>query len=141
MSEVLSDGLSMSRTHYDMMLADVRRCAPEEACGLVAGKLGQVTHIYTIDNALHSLTAYRMDAMEQIDAFLEIDKLNQVLLAIYHSHPVGPEMPSETDIAEFAYPGVITLIWFPKEDSWSCKAYWINDRQVVETTLHLDEDE
>ena len=72
-----------------------------------------------------------MDAQEQIEAFLEMEKDDQEMLAIYHSHPTGPEIPSETDRAEFAYPGVITLIWFPKDDTWDCRAYWINDSDGV----------
>ncbi len=124
-----------------MMLADVIRRAPEEACGIIAGQNGRADRVYVVTNALRSPTAFRMDAQEQIEAFLEMEKDNQEMLAIYHSHPTGPEIPSETDKAEFAYPGVLTLIWFPKNDIWDCRAYWINDAMVLEASLLLIEDE
>ena len=40
------------------------------------------------------------------------EKHDQILLAIYHSHPNGPEYPSPTDLEEDYYPDVIKLIGF-----------------------------
>lgn len=141
MSGVLRDGLLIGTSNYTKMLADVICRGPEEACGLVAGQNGRAYQVNVVANALHSPTAYRMDPHEQIEAFLEMEKGGQQLLAIYHSHPTGPEVPSEVDRAEFAYPGVITLIWFPKDDTWDCRAYRINDRMVSEIALMLVDDE
>ena len=110
---------------YHQMLGDVRRRKDEEACGLVAGKNGHAMHVYVITNELHSPTRYRLEPMEQIAAFFDMERRGIDLLAIYHSHLNGPGYPSETDRAEFAYPGVITLIWYPGSADWECRAYWI----------------
>jgi proteasome lid subunit RPN8/RPN11 len=133
------NGLIIPKSYYQMMLADVICRAPEEACGLVAGQMGYVSQVYIVTNELRSPTSFRMDAQEHIDAFLMMEKNGQELLAIYHSHPAGPESPSETDLAEFAYPGVITLIWFPKADGWACRAYRIKNGRADETTFDLVE--
>lgn len=131
----------MSRGQYERMREDVIRCAPEEACGIIAGQNRRAEQVYAITNALHSPTAFRMEAQEQIDAFLEIEKESKEILAIYHSHPTGPETPSETDIAEFAYPGVYTLIWFPKGASWDCRIYLIGKGMAHAVDMIVSEDE
>jgi proteasome lid subunit RPN8/RPN11 len=141
MNGELQNAISISRSHYEIMLADVSRRAPEEACGIIAGNNRRTSRVYVVPNALHSPTAFRMDAQKQIEAFLEMEKDNQEMLAIYHSHPTGPEIPSETDKTEFAYPGVLTLIWFLKEGTWDCRAYWINDAMAFEASLLLIENE
>ena len=140
MNDSSRNSLIIHKSHYQMMLADVIRRAPEEACGLVAGQMGCVTQVFIVTNELHSPASYRMDAQEQIDAFMTMEENSQELLAIYHSHPTGPESPSETDLAEFAYPGVITLIWFPKGDGWGCRAFWIKKGRANEMTFNLVED-
>ena len=38
------------------------------------------------------------------------EEINQVLLGIYHSHPNGPAIPSETDIAQAYYPEIAQFI-------------------------------
>jgi proteasome lid subunit RPN8/RPN11 len=79
-----------------------------------------------IENALHSPVRFCMAPAAQLQAFqaLEADGLD--LLAIFHSHPTGPREPSPTDLAEFAYPGVLSLILFPTDaQAWSARAFHI----------------
>lgn len=136
----MSAGFTIRNAFYQAMLVDVARRAPEEACGLVVGQSGVVTQVYQVTNALRSRSRYRMDSQEQVDAFLAMEKNNQELLAIYHSHPAGPHAPSQTDLAEHAYPGVITLIWFPVGASWACRAYKIDEGRADEISLDLVDD-
>jgi proteasome lid subunit RPN8/RPN11 len=133
--------LSIGWSLYQKMLEDVKLRAPEEACGIVAGREGHASHVFVVTNASHSLVAFRMDPQEQVNAFLEMEREELEMLAVYHSHPSGPEMPSETDKAEFAYPGVLSLIWVPKDETWSCQAYLISDRLVEKVDLRLIDDE
>lgn len=107
------------------MLADVRERAPEEACGLLAGKVTRVLQVFAITNELHSPVRFRMDPQEQWTAFEEIEKLGLELLAIYHSHPGGPAGLSPTDLAEAAYPGAIYLVWAPANSRWQCRGFVI----------------
>jgi proteasome lid subunit RPN8/RPN11 len=123
------------------MREDVRSRAPEEACGIIAGKNWHAERLYVITNTLHSATAYRMDAQEQIEVFLEIERENREMLAIYHSHPTGPEVPSETDMAEFAYPGVLTMIWFPKGSDWEYRIFLLENTIIREGEVIIEESE
>jgi proteasome lid subunit RPN8/RPN11 len=69
-----------------------------------------VTAVYPVGNILQSPTAYEMDPRQQVEAMLALEAAGWQLLAIYHSHPQGPELPSATDIALALYPGVAHII-------------------------------
>ena len=131
----------IGRSLYRTMLEDVIRRAPEEACGIVAGRNMQASRLYVVTNELHSQVAYRMHPPEQFSVFLDLERQELEMLAIYHSHPSGPEVPSETDLAEFTYPGVYSLIWFPQSGTWDCRAYLITGRSYIETGVMLIADE
>ena len=92
------------------MLAHTQTAFPFEACGLLAGRNGQASHLYIIENILRSPIAYEMAGQQQLDAMLHVEKLGLDLLAAYHSHPTSPNQPSETDIAQAYYPDLIQII-------------------------------
>lgn len=135
MKPVLPEGLTILLKHWEEMLADVRGRAPEEACGLVAGMDGLTSRVYPITNQFHSRTRFRMDPGEQLQGLIAIEESGNQLLAIYHSHPAGPDRPSLTDVAEAAYPGVIHLIWHLQAGSWVCSGFLIEEQRVIPVTL------
>ncbi len=79
-----------------------------------------------------------MEPAEQLRAFDWIDSQGLDLLGIYHSHPAGPERPSETDIAEAAYP-VAHLIWSHAGGAWGLRGFWIEDSRLSEVKLYAAE--
>jgi proteasome lid subunit RPN8/RPN11 len=79
-----------------------------------------------------------MEPEEQVRIFLSLEKLGWDLLAIYHSHPSGPDHPSSTDLAEAAYPESVYLIWFPQESEWACRGFLIQDGQFTGSHLQCD---
>jgi proteasome lid subunit RPN8/RPN11 len=117
---------------WDAMQADVQARSPEEACGLVAGTDRLAQNVIPVANVLHSPVRYRMDPQAQIDAFLALEAQGQELLAIYHSHPAGPETPSPTDIAEAYYPDSLYLIWSTAAAGWRCRGFQIVRGAVTE---------
>jgi proteasome lid subunit RPN8/RPN11 len=83
---------------------------PEEVCGLVAGRAGVAIEVYPGRNVSPTpRVAFEMDA-ETLMRLVEWEDAGLELLAIYHSHPQGPEEPSDTDAAKATYPDAITLI-------------------------------
>lgn len=108
-----------------------------EACGLVAGNENESAHIYEISNEANSPISFRMAPKEQLAAFLEMEKMGWNLLAIYHSHPAGPAMPSALDLSEAAYPHTAQLIWSPKQVGWRCRAFSFEDSGALEIKVHL----
>ena len=113
---------------------------PEEVCGLAGGTNGLVQRVIPVSNTEHSPVRFRMDPAGQLKAMLELEKDGLEIVAIYHSHPGGPSFPSATDIEEFAYPGVLSLIWSPGEKSWQAKAYRIDNKMTGEVPVTVIQD-
>jgi proteasome lid subunit RPN8/RPN11 len=80
-----------------------------------------------------------MDPDAQIKAMFEIEEEGHQIVAIYHSHPVGPKVPSEMDINEASYPDAAYLIWYPSDEKWTCSAYLMLDEGSEEIPIVLDD--
>jgi proteasome lid subunit RPN8/RPN11 len=111
--------------------------APQEVCGLLAGKDCRVSKHFPIENELHLPTRFRMEPQSQLDAFLSMEKLGIDLLAYYHSHPQGEGEPSTTDLADFLYPDVVMLIWFQQDGAWQAKAWDIQGTSFSPVVLEI----
>lgn len=125
----------LTQAQWEQMLADVDRRAPEEACGLIAGKESKVQAVLPMTNTLHSTVRYRLEPQEQLQAFQWLESQGWDLLGIYHSHPKGPDFPSPIDVAEAYYPEALYLIWFRRSGQWNCRAFSIQDREVSEVPI------
>ena len=133
-------GLNITAVQWDEMCQQAERLAPEEVCGLLAGKGADVLAVYPVTNALHHPLRFRMEPAEQLKAFLEIEQNELEMLAIYHSHPEGPAYPSTTDIQEAYYPESIYLILFRVADGWQCKGFTIRQGEIREVKIHVGND-
>ena len=129
------DELMLSLEHRQQMLLHVHSCLPEEACGLIAGKQNRAALIIPIENELHSPVRFRMKPEQQLNGFLTLEQAGLDLIGIYHSHPTGPDFPSETDRLEFAYPGTVYLIASFNGMEWKIRGYQMNDKKVIEIPL------
>jgi len=129
--------LIISFHQWELMRSHIEQHIPEEACGLLAGLESQVKMVLPITNELHSPVRYRMAAREQLDAFEQIDRAGLELVAIYHSHPNGPDGPSATDIAEAFYPEAAYLIWSAQDKVWNCRAFRLQEGQFQEVILSV----
>ncbi|HEX6386561.1 MAG TPA: M67 family metallopeptidase [Anaerolineae bacterium] len=133
MTEEMAGLLKVKRSIYEAMLQQLQAAYPLEACGLLAGRNRLATRLYPIDNILDSPTAYEMDPLQQVKAMLEIEARGETLLAIYHSHPQGPQTPSATDVARAYYPEAIQFIVSLQEPSQPIvRAFTIADGCVNE---------
>lgn len=122
------------------MQGEVSERAPEEACGLIAGRDNIAWEVIPVRNALHSPVRYRMDPQEQLNAFNRIEELGLEIIAIYHSHPSGPAHPSPSDIAEAFYPDAVYLIWFRSDKGWDCRGFSISEEEVEEVPIYIAAD-
>lgn len=127
--------LRLSASDYEEMRRGISRAAPEEGCGLLGGELhagiGSVKVVLPITNTLHSRTRFKMDPVEQLAAFEQLDAQGLALIGIYHSHPNGPPAPSATDLDEAFYPDVAYLIWSRSGSDWSCRAFDLETGQTI----------
>lgn len=123
--------------HWQEMLEHVSKLDPEEACGLAAGKQGLTRRIYLIENSLHSQVSFQMEPHQQVKAILEMEDQGWDMLAIFHSHPDGPQLPSPTDIEKVTYPETVNLIWSKLSGEWTCRGFLIQKRVVTEIPIQI----
>lgn len=128
--------LILTTKQWQTMLRHVNAELPFEACGLLAGKDSRVESVHQIRNQAQSPARYVMDPQEQLNAFEWIESNNLDLLAIYHSHPAGPETVSATDIEEAAYP-VVYVVWSCMVGQWQAQAFWIENGKVSEVLMQI----
>ncbi len=118
--------LTISSKQIEEMRRHVADCFPEEGCGILGGFNDRVEWVIPVTNMLHSATRFRMDPQEQVDAFFKIEEAGGKLIGIYHSHPSGPEIPSDSDVRASAWTEVVHVIWNPLNEDWKFQAYWID---------------
>ena len=118
--------LSLSSEQIEEMRRHIEDCYPEEGCGILGGYDDRVEWVIPVTNLLHSSTCFRMDPREQVDAYFKIEEAGGKLIGINHSHPSGPEFPSDSDVRASALPDAVHIIWYPLDENWTCQAYWID---------------
>ncbi len=133
------DTLKLPRPLVNAILAQAQQSPENEICGLIGGKLGVAENCYPIDNtALDQTRRYLMDPKEQIDAMRKMRENDEDLIAIYHSHPHAPALPSETDLAEAEYPeAAYLIISLDTVGVLEIVAFCIKDKQASEVKLEL----
>jgi proteasome lid subunit RPN8/RPN11 len=132
--------LVLRKETWQAMHRHVSRKSPLEACGLLAGKNNQVMWTLGIWNAERSPVRFRMEGRAQWRAFQRIEAAGLELMGIYHSHPDGPDQPSQNDIEEAMYP-VAQIIWFRVDGRWRGRGFQIEGGKVTEIRLQLSDPE
>lgn len=118
------------------MVAHARREAPRECCGLGIGRGERVTRVVPITNLAQSNAHYEADPRELIRHFREMDQADEELVLIYHSHPVSPPRPSQTDLRLAFYPETAYLIVsLANARRPECRAWQLVDGQAREVAL------
>ena len=100
----------LPRRYAEEMIAHAREEAPNECCGILAGKDGQALRLYRGVNAEQSPYRFNIDPQDLYRIHAEATALGWRFVAIYHSHPESPARPSEEDIRLALTPGVSYII-------------------------------
>jgi [CysO sulfur-carrier protein]-S-L-cysteine hydrolase len=85
---------------YSDMVAHIVAGYPNEACGLLASKGGQVVKNYPTANAAeHPDDFSEIDPQELLGISYDIDEYDGEMYSYYHSHPKSEAYPSPRDRA------------------------------------------
>jgi proteasome lid subunit RPN8/RPN11 len=94
--------LRIKTADAEAIAAHARAGLPNEACGLLAGTIGEdektVEAVYFLQNTDQSGEHFSMAPEEQFRAVSDMRKKGLVLLGNFHSHPATPARPSQEDI-------------------------------------------
>jgi proteasome lid subunit RPN8/RPN11 len=138
-------GLILPRSFVEEMIAHAREDAPNECCGIIAGKNSAATRLYRAINAEASPYRYNVDPKDLLRIYRDIDENDWDILVIYHSHTHTQAYPSPTDIKLAAWPDayyVIVSLGDPDKpdvssDHPDVRAYRIADGAVTEEAVQI----
>ena len=104
------DDFRLSAEIAAQIVEHARSGDPDEVCGLVAGRGNIALAVYPGRNISPTpAVAYELDP-DTLAQMIACEDAGLELVAIYHSHPRGPETPSPTDIAHAYYSESVYLI-------------------------------
>ncbi|HET7325216.1 MAG TPA: desampylase, partial [Halococcus sp.] len=99
---------------HDALLEHARDGTPEEVCGVLGGRCGSDTRVESVHRvpnvASQPRVEYVIDPEAQLDVMEDIETSGEAVVGFYHSHPDGPNEPSETDVTRATWPGFYYLI-------------------------------
>ena len=141
--------LELHQRYIDEMIAHAREDAPNECCGILAGRDGRAVRLYRMTNVEASPYRYKMSSAELLRTTQEIEVNSLELLAFYHSHTHTQAYPSPTDvrIATWTQPdGTGISVWpgtyyvlvsLEHSDSPVVRAFNILDGTIIEEELRV----
>jgi proteasome lid subunit RPN8/RPN11 len=116
----------------DAMLAHARVELPNECVGFLAGTVadgvGTVTQCLPLVNELQSPTEFLTEPRSLFEAYRAMRSAGTRELAVYHSHPTSPPVPSKKDIEQNIYgPGVACVIIGLAGPEPEVRAWWLTE--------------
>jgi proteasome lid subunit RPN8/RPN11 len=130
--------LLLEQTYIDQMIAHAREDAPNECCGIIAGKDGRPTKLYRAINAEASPYRYSVDTKDLLRIHREVDANDWEFLVIYHSHTHTEAYPSPTDVRLATWPDAhYVLVSLMDEGRPAVRAFRILDGAISEEPIEL----
>jgi proteasome lid subunit RPN8/RPN11 len=94
----LSDEFRIPRELADEMVQHCMEGRPNEACGMLAAKAGEMVRVFRMANASNSPVRYSLDPSEQLAVYNTLDEQGWELGGVFHSHTHTEAYPSPTDV-------------------------------------------
>jgi proteasome lid subunit RPN8/RPN11 len=126
----------LEQSYLEEMIAHAREEAPNECCGIIAGKDGRATKLFRARNSEASPYRYNVDPKDLLRIFRECDENDWQFLAIYHSHTASEAYPSPTDVRLAFWPeAYYLLVSLEHADAPAVRAFRIEDGTVTEEPI------
>ena len=124
------------------MIAHALADHPDEACGVIAGKMsGDLSERFIpMLNAARSPTFYEFDAADLLKLYREMDAADEEPVVIYHSHTATLAYPSRTDITYASEPNAHYVLISTREElagATEFRSFRIIDGEVSEETVNF----
>lgn len=132
--------LVIPRMVLDAVIAHARGQLPNECCGLLAGVIdgdtGRVSQHFPVRNDLASPTEYLTDPRDLLAAMKATRAAGTEVLAVYHSHPASPPVPSRKDIERNTWgETAVHVIVGLGGDEPEVRAWWLGENEYREAVL------
>lgn len=130
----------LPRRIVNRILGHAQRSAPQECVGVLSGRGRQVSGWHPLTNTRQDTHSFLADPREQLRLFKELREQGHEVVAIYHSHPDAPPVPSPRDREEAYYPEALYLIVsLATEGALEMRGYLWQEGQFVLQDLSVEE--
>ena len=130
--------LRMSRALVSDMVAHLEAERPNEGCGILASKDGDIVKVFRMTNASSSPVRYSLDPKEQFAAYKKLDDEGWELGGVFHSHTHTEAYPSPTDV-RMAIEDVPYIIVSLADDPPSIRAFRIKKVNWTDAEGEIEE--
>ena len=131
--------LTIPQRCIDEMVAHARQEAPNECCGMLAGKGDAISNVYHATNLDKSPVKYTIDPKDMIRIDSEAAKAGLDVIAFYHSHTFTEAYPSVTDVKlvppNDLFDYLYVIVSLANQSSPSIRAFHIVNRDVREVPV------
>ena len=136
----IANVLRVPQVMADAILAQARAEYPNEACGVIIGRDGNVERLKPMFNAAASPTFYEFDPKDLLALYREVEDNDEEIIVIYHSHTETEAYPSRTDISYAGEPGAHYVLVSTREEiapATEFRSYRIIDGVVTEEPVEF----
>lgn len=129
------------------MLAQAVAELPNECCGLLGGiasdgtRPARVVRALPLVNALASPIEYESEPRSMFDTIRDLRRKGLEAVAVYHSHPNSPPIPSRTDLARNWSEQVVNLIISLQFAQPEVRGWWLTAEGYREASCEVVEEE
>jgi proteasome lid subunit RPN8/RPN11 len=131
----------LKQADFDKIVAHARAGLPNEACGLIAGRVDGETKVvekvYLLSNPDNTPAHFSVDPKEQLAAVKDMRAQGLEPLGNLHSHPATPARPSAEDIKLAYDPRASYLIVSLAEEKPVLKAFAVANGEAAPESLEI----
>jgi len=127
--------VKLPQPFLDELIAHAQEDAPNECCGIIAGKDGSAAKLFRAKNAEASPYRYSVDSDDLFRIFRECEANDWSFLAIYHSHTASEAYPSATDVRLAFWPEAYYILISLRDAAPVVRAFRILDGAITEEAI------
>ncbi len=138
--------LVIPRSVYEGMIRHARQDFPAESCGLLGGRFdgnqANAEQYYPLVNVADDATRrYQADIRSLLAVHRALREVGQREVAVVHSHPHSPAVPSRMDLTQNAYgDAVVHLIISLRSSRPEVQVWWLLPDQFVPADWRVVDD-
>ncbi len=131
--------MTILRPALDAVFAHALEERPRECCGVLIGKGDTILRAVRARNLSDNPKRFVLDPADHIQARRAARDEDLDVLGFYHSHPMSPAAPSETDLAEVTYTDAVHLIVGMLEGVAEARLFRLTNDAAAEEPLRCRE--
>ena len=130
--------MKLQRSYVDEIISHAREEAPNECCGIIAGRDGTAVELFRARNAEASPYRYEVDSQDLFRIWRQCETNGWDFLVVYHSHVASEAVPSQTDVRRATWPDAYYIVVsLADPESPSVRAFRIIEGNVSEEQIEV----